>query len=343
MTYRGEAALRAIRTMGLVAASVVLGACGAGGGNDAGSPVATKQSIAAPAFAGHDAMTTDVRVAPGGGGIVGIVPVKPDSAPLATSTRPGPATRGPMIAPRAGGGSPGTGAFAAAPGSGRSPSPAAGGSLRVPALAGGYVSECLVDFKDGDAVVAASFGLYFDRIYLPWFQQCGAGGWVDLRPLVYEHVHLGFASMHVVPCPIDAFPSRIDDDGECDRVDLAVEQRTHVMSHDSGEFIQVRALAYNSPLPDYTPLVFDLQSLRIIQTGASLRVCYHKANQQLDGPWVTAEPGGGQPGIWMCWNRLEPGHWDLSDWATGIDEVRITGAQGDYGPASIDDLKIGIR
>ena len=100
-------------------------------------------------------------------------------------------------------------------------------------------------------------------------------------------------------------------------------------------------MTYNSPLPDYQPLAFDLNRIRVKLTP--VRLCYRK-NQEIDSDWATA-PGlpPGEPGVWLCWNRLEPGYWDLSDWAIDLTEVRVTGAAGELGNFSLDDLQIGIR
>jgi len=44
-------------------------------------------------------------------------------------------------------------------------------ATRKPAFA--YISECVVDFTDATALQMSEPSLWFDRIYLPWFQQCG--------------------------------------------------------------------------------------------------------------------------------------------------------------------------
>ena len=207
------------------------------------------------------------------------------------------------------------------------------------------MGECLVDFTDPDALTFTGYSLWFDRLYVPWLQRCGAGGYLDLRPSRYGHLHLGFESEEVVPCNThpQAYPARLDDAGECDLVDIATEPRTHVTTHGHDEFIHVRTYSYNSALPDYTPLVFDLNRIRVTPISSAIRLCYRKAGQPTDGTWITSGPDGGSPGVWLCWKRLATGYWDLSDWATELSDVRITGADGEIGPFSIDDLQAGIR
>ena len=92
---------------------------------------------------------------------------------------------------------------------------------------------------------------------------------------------------------------------------------------------------------DYQTLGFDLSRIRI--KLSAVRLCYRK-NQEIQGDRAAA-PGlpNSEPGIWLCWNRLEPGYWDLSDWAIDLTEVRVTGAEGELGPFSLDDLQIGVR
>ena len=225
---------------------------------------------------------------------------------------------------------------------GRSGRPA--GSLLASNKPVAYAGECLVDFTDPDALEATGPSLYFDRLYVPWFQKCGDVSYVDVRPTVLSHLHLLFQSSEVEPCNThpQAYPSRINDDGTCALVDIRTEPRTAILTHHSYEFVRVMAQAYNSPkLPDYQPLAFDLNRIRVNWTP--VRLCYRK-NQEINDDWATA-PGlpPNHPGVWLCWNRLEPGYWDLSDWATDLTEVRVTGAAGEVGNFLLDDLQIGIR
>ena len=185
---------------------------------------------------------------------------------------------------------------------GRSGGPA--GSLLAPGKPVAYVSECLVDFTDPDALESTGPSLWYDRIDVPWFQNCNDGGYVDVRPLVLDHVHLGFQSSEVVPCNTHPqfYPSRTNDDGTCALVDIRTEPRTAIITHDHGELVRVRTLAYNSPqLPDYTQLAFDLNRIRV--KLSAVRLCYRK-NQEIDSdlghrPRPSARPSG-------CMAVLEP-------------------------------------
>ncbi len=219
------------------------------------------------------------------------------------------------------------------------PSSRPGRSLATPGKSVAYVTECVVDFNDPDVLALTGPSLYFDRIYIPWAQNCYGGAYVDVRPMVLDHVHLWFQSSEVVPCNThaQAYPSRINDDGTCALVDISTEPRTAIVTHSPGEFVRVRTMTTS----DYQTLAFDLNRIRV--NLSAVRLCYRK-NQEIEGEWEAA-PGfpPGEPGIWLCWNRLEPGYWDLSDWAIDLTEVRVTGAAGELGPFSLDDLNIGIR
>ncbi len=333
---------RALRIAAVIALGAALAACGAGASDGSAEATGTGATVATQSTVD----IKDLRQAPSLSAGASAA-IKPSTAPVAATIRPGPAfsamatgaSRAPhdaIVAQRR------PAVLSATPG--RARTPGAADSFGTPVAAGGYVGECLVDFKDEDALTATGYYLYFDRIYVPWFQRCGAGGYVDLRPMFASHVHLAFASVNVLPCNStpDAFPSRIDEDGTCHPVDIPTEPRTYIVTHSPTEIVRIRALSYNSPLPDYTPLVFDLNRVRVIATSGNVRVCYRKAQQDVDGPWLADAPDG-PPAVWMCWNNLGPGHWDLSDWATELSEARVTGADGELNPVTIDDVKVGIR
>lgn len=201
-----------------------------------------------------------------------------------------------------------------------------------------YVSECVVDFTNSAALQMSEPSLWFDRLYVPWFQQCGALGFADVRPLVLDHMHLNFADPEVEPCytHVQAYPARIHDNGVCDYVDVPTEPRTYVQTHLGIEIIRIAAEKAN-----HTERAnFDLNQIRI--PGLTpVRLCYRK-NQTIDGPWI-ADQDKGSPGIWLCWNQLDPGTWDLSDWVWDVTEVKITATPEFTATFSLDDLHIGIR
>jgi len=92
------------------------------------------------------------------------------------------------------------------------------------------LAECVVDFNDQGALTLSEPSLWFDRIYLPWFQSCNGGGFVDMRLLVLDHFHLGFEDPHVEPYPthLQAYPSIVHEDGTCVFVDVPTEPRTYL-------------------------------------------------------------------------------------------------------------------
>ena len=199
------------------------------------------------------------------------------------------------------------------PGASASPGRIDGLTAKRPAVA--YVSECIVDFTDSGALQLSEPSLWFDRVYLPWFQQCGGLGYVDIRPMVMEHFHLGFADADVMPCYTDAqaYPSRIAENGFCNKVDIPSEPRTHVTTHTGAEIMRITA-----EQADYTTrAAFD--------------------------SWISNGNDGSSPGAWLCWNQLGPGTWDLSDWVRDVMEVKVTGTPGVAVNFSLDDLHVGIR
>ena len=224
------------------------------------------------------------------------------------------------------------------PGASASPGRIDGLAAKRPAIA--YVSECIVDFTDSGALQLSEPSLWFDRVYLPWFQQCGGLGYVDIRPMVMEHFHLGFADADVMPCYTDAqaYPSRIAENGFCNKVDIPSEPRTHVTTHTGAEIMRITA-----EQADYTTrAAFDLNRIRIPGTEP-VRLCYKKRAEASPGSWISNGNDGSSPGAWLCWNQLGPGTWDLSDWVRDVMEVKVTGTPGVAVNFSLDDLHVGIR
>jgi hypothetical protein len=199
-------------------------------------------------------------------------------------------------------------------------------------------SECVVDFNDEGALTLTEPSLWFDRVYVPWFQSCGGGDFVDIRAPVVGHFHVGFQNPDVVQCPThpQAYPSLLQDDGTCDFVDVPTEPRTYLTTHSPAEYIRIRFYSNNQYVK------FALNQMRV-QGGNSVRVCYRK-DQELDLSWLTSgESSGTVSGIWLCWSELSPGAWDFSNWVWDVTDVKVTGAQGTIGPFSLDDLKIGVQ
>ena len=200
------------------------------------------------------------------------------------------------------------------------------------------LAQCVVDFNDQGALTLSEPSLWFDRIYLPWFQSCNGGGFVDMRPLVLNHFHLGYENPDVVSCPThtQAYPSILHEDGTCDFVDVPTEPRTHMTTHLPSEYIWIRVYGNNSQWAN-----FSLNQMRVAGNNA-VRVCYRK-DQEVDLDWLTSGAQSGTvPGIWLCWSELSPGNWDLSNWVWDVTDVKITGAETAEGPFSLDDLEFGI-
>ena len=198
------------------------------------------------------------------------------------------------------------------------------------------LGSCVVDFTDEDMLALTEHSLYFDRIYLPWFESCDGWGHVDIRPTIASHFHLSFVDPDVSPCfdSPDAFPSFIDDDGSCNYVDVRTEPRGYLQPHFSGEYLHLRVEGVTDT--GWTP--FDLNQITIKGNSAA-RLCY-RIEQEVDLDWITTGAEAGTiPGAWLCWNELSPGTWNLSNWAFDVTDVKMTSST--LGVIGIDDLHIG--
>ena len=198
---------------------------------------------------------------------------------------------------------------------------------------------CSVDFNDSDALAFSEPSLWFDRIYVPWYQSCQtpAGHYIDVRPINQNHFHLGFEDHDVLPCGAHAqyYPSHIDDNGDCHPVDIPSEPRTSWHSHNGSDVARVRVVIGWNPVP------FNFDQIRVTGNSA-IRLCYRPVQETDPSEWEAAEPGNGAPpGVWLCWNHLDVGLWDLSAWATDVTEVRIDEAEGE-GSYGFDDIAVSF-
>lgn len=214
-------------------------------------------------------------------------------------------------------------------------SPSRGSSSYVGHQKPVYQAECTVDFNDSVALSQTMANLWFDRIYVPWIQECQGAGYTDIRALVHSHFHVGFEDSDVEPCPNNdqAYPSRIQNDGSCEFVDITSEPRTHLSTHTGSEWLHIRVYRDSEYIP------FDLNRIRVVGQ-APIRFCY-KPEQESNSGWFVSNNGGdSSPGTWLCWSELSTGLWDLSDWVRNVTDVKITGATA--ASFSLDDIKLGI-
>jgi hypothetical protein len=204
-------------------------------------------------------------------------------------------------------------------------------------------SDCLVDFSDYDALDRLTyapdiFPLYAEdgHVWSPWwFQACNGIDHAVVRPIApFDHFHLGYENPAIGPC----YPSVIDwdiihDDGTCEEFDPRLEPR-RLTSHDSSAAIHL--YLYDGS----DKKLFGLDGLRVVGDRA-IRLCY-KPMQEDDGAWETSEPGGTtSPGIWLCWDELASGTWDLSGYAGSITEVKLS-SSGKAGSISFDDVRLKL-
>ena len=204
-------------------------------------------------------------------------------------------------------------------------------------------SECLVDFSDYDALnlltyAPAGYPLYAEdgHAWSPWwFQACNGLDHATVRPVSpYSHFHLGYEDPDIQPCPGSFVDwDIVHDDGTCEEFDPRDKPR-RLLSHDGGAAIHL--YLYDG----YGKKTFGLNGLRVLGEHP-VRLCYKPA-QEVDTGWETSEPGGStSPGIWLCWDELGLGTWDLSEYAGYITEVKLS-STGMAGSISIDDVKLKV-
>lgn len=199
-------------------------------------------------------------------------------------------------------------------------------------------TDCVLDFMNSAMLEMSESTLYGDRIYIPWYQQCGSAGYVDLRSEIQSHFHLVFAAADVGFCFTHPqfYPARIDPDGTCHLVDIATEPRTYISTHGDNDRLRLRT---KGPLnSDWT--AFDLNRFRVVGTNP-VKVCYKK--KEAPANWEASEPTNQMPGSWWCWNELGQGLWDLSASAFELAEVTIEPSPGVGGSVLLDDFHVAIR
>jgi len=212
---------------------------------------------------------------------------------------------------------------------------------RTPAVRSG--NECVMDFKTPNLMQYYPGGATYwaDRSMIPWLTDCGQGARLDLRSSKYHHIHLGFVDNKVEFCfsDPDATAAYVDEQGNCDLLDLNTLERTDATSHWIAEVFVLRAnYQYSTEWAS-----FDLNRIRIVrETGA--RVCYCKTDEpDSEGPWIVGNGGGtgssaSKLGGWYCWMHLGQGTWDLSDWAHDVTYVKITSSAITPSTFTIDDI-----
>lgn len=221
-----------------------------------------------------------------------------------------------------------------------------------------YVAECMVDFTDEVALLISTSTLWFDRIYSPWYQTCQGMATIYIKPLVNDHVHLGFEDPDVMPCPTNAqaYPSHSVDQYSCDFVNIPDEPRTHITTHTNSEVIDIRV--YNN---DGAYIPFGLKQISVT-SQMPVKLCFRKKTNYTGGykavtnneleisemaqdTLVNVQPvseGVFSPSDWSCWNELGFGTWDVSNTLIDAVEVKVSAAM-EGGSFSIDNILIGLK
>ncbi len=194
--------------------------------------------------------------------------------------------------------------------------------------------DCTVDFNDEDAI-----NLFVDKAastfaYFPfWNQVCNVDVSVNVRPYYIDHFHLSYEKDVCIDTGSGEFGEMQEDASCMGFADPAKEARrlSSMLPRDVLELT-----AYNNYYD--TRIDFDLKRIRVVG-NRPVRVCYKPAEQN-DGDWVTtAVDQASNTGIWLCWNNLSTGYWDLSAWAGDVSTVRIMAADGQPNFA-VDDILI---
>ena len=212
-------------------------------------------------------------------------------------------------------------------------------------------NDCTVDFSDSTAISLLPNYAGDTFAIAPWWIQVCYGAEFNfalMRPLEYNHFHLGFQDSDITCLdPNTGWFGRPQPDGSCEVADVLNEPRV-LASHMGDERIHLYTTTNEIPTAsdgyDDSALnkgPFDLKRIRV-KGETPVRLCYLKV-QEPDGPWIASpdvEPAT-SPGVWLCWNQLGPGLWDLSQWAGNVREVKITATDG-LVPFSVDDILIAV-
>lgn len=213
-----------------------------------------------------------------------------------------------------------------------------------------FGNDCTVDFSESYAISLLPNYAGDTFAYAPWWIQVCNGAELNLalmRPLEYSHFHLNFQDSDITCLDFGTgWFGRPQPDGSCEAADVLNEPR-YLRSHIGDERIHLytsgeipsASTGYDDSALHKGP--FDLKRVRV-KGETPVRLCYLKV-QELDGPWITSpdvEPAT-SPGVWLCWNQLGPGLWDLSQWAGNVREVKITATNGAT-PFSVDDILIAV-
>jgi hypothetical protein len=193
-------------------------------------------------------------------------------------------------------------------------------------------SECVVAFSDFDALGWLPGFAQDTFAYSPYYSQlCNAVSQAVVRPVYINHYHLLYEDPHITLC--DGTFQRVLDDGTCQPIDPRTEGRS-LAPHYGNEIIHF--YVWDSPGSQMLP--FNFKRIRV-GSGAPIRFCY-KPVQEIEGPWVTYSTDGMTgPGVWYCWNQLDTGNWDVSDYTWFVTEIKITGTPGlNVAVFQIDDL-----
>ena len=211
--------------------------------------------------------------------------------------------------------------------------------------------DCSVDFSDFNALNAIPEQAYATAGPPWWFQSCGGsfGNYAVVRPLVYGHMHVGFEDRTISCLSSNGTFGREQPDGICSPNGIThVLEPRYVSSHWGNEQLHLYVVnQYTNPKDPYSDSThdkkpFDFKRLRVLSTP--VRVCYKKV-QEVAGPWIASpdvHQSGSTPGVWLCWNQLSAGLWDLSAFATHVREVKITATDG-ISAFEIDDILIGVQ
>ena len=195
--------------------------------------------------------------------------------------------------------------------------------------------DCAIDFNDENAInlfvnKAADTFAFFPF----WNQVCNVDVSVAVRPFYINHFHLTYEKDVCIDSSTSTF-GEMQEDETCLAFEDPAKEARQLSSMLSTDVIELTA--YNNYYD--TRINFDLKRLRVVGSRP-VRVCYKPAEQDNEGDWITLEADSAtDTGIWLCWNSLPTGYWDLSTWAGDVSAVRLIAAEG-HPNFAVDDILI---
>jgi hypothetical protein len=172
---------------------------------------------------------------------------------------------------------------------------------------------CELDMNNDDAISLLPDLAKDSFVYAPfWIQNCGGSRYLRAWPTDDEHFHLSFEDATIVSCELP----------ECDPLS---EPRGSMQMHVATRHFRFDQM--NSGTTPSSRVYFAAD--RVTIGGGAASLCFR---QRATGPWI-AWTSDAEPGAWLCFARLDPGTYDLSEWM-GVGATYIEMSAPLQGPVS---------